>query len=288
MALMPVLSERARAKINLSLRILGRRADGYHELDSLVVFADVADTVILTLGVPPTVSVYGPFASAIEGENLATRALTLAAAAAPGLVIGAISIEKHLPVAAGVGGGSADAAAVLRLLRRANPDRAHAIDWLAIAAQLGSDVPVCFVGRACRMTGRGETLCPLDAVAPMAAVLVNPQAPVPGDKTRQVFARLAAPPLAAEFVPPIASASWTAADALVCINDLEAPARAVVPAIATVLDALQGDTLPRAARLSGAGPTCFALTQTMDDAHAVALRLTERFPAWWVRATTLS
>jgi 4-diphosphocytidyl-2-C-methyl-D-erythritol kinase len=284
---MPVLSERARAKINLSLRILGRRADGYHELDSVVAFADVADVVTLTLGVPPTVSVYGPFGDAIEGENLATRALELVAAAAPGLTAGAISIEKNLPVAAGVGGGSADAAAVLRLLRLANPARAASIDWMGLAAQLGSDVPVCLESRACRMTGRGEQLTPLHGFAPLAAVLVNPQAPVPADKTRQVFKRLAAAALPAERPASASTSRWTTADALSGVNDLQAPATAVVPSIATVLHALESDTLPHAVRLSGAGPTCFALTATMDDAHAVAMRIAERHPTWWVRATTL-
>ncbi len=284
---MPVLSERARAKVNLTLRILGRRLDGFHALDSVVAFADVGDVLTLTLGVPATVSVYGPFASAIEGENLAARALEMAAAAAPGLVAGAISIEKNLPVAAGVGGGSADAAAVLRLLRRANPVQAAHVDWMTLAAQLGSDVPVCFESRACRMTGRGEILNSIDGFAAIAAVLVNPQVPVPADKTRQVFKRLAAAPLTGP-VPTAAPNAWTAAQAIAGGNDLEAPAKAVIPAITAVLDALERDTLPWVARLSGAGPTCFALTATMDDAYAVAMRIAEHHPSWWVRATILS
>jgi 4-diphosphocytidyl-2-C-methyl-D-erythritol kinase len=283
--LLPVLSERARAKVNLTLRVLGKRPDGFHELDSVVAFADAGDIVTLTVGAAPTVSVYGPFASTIEGENLAARALELAVATVPDLKTGAISIEKHLPVAAGVGGGSADAAAVLRLLKRANPERAAAIDWPGIAAQLGSDVPVCFESRPCRMTGRGETLSVLDGFLPMAAVLVNPQVPVPADKTRQIFKHLAAGPV---VQVPSAVTVWTAAAALNATNDLQAPATAVIPEIATIVRALMNDTLPHAARLSGAGPTCFALLQTMDDAYAVADRISVQHPTWWVRATTLS
>jgi 4-diphosphocytidyl-2-C-methyl-D-erythritol kinase len=286
--LLPVLSERARAKVNLTLRVLGKRPDGFHELDSVVAFADVADVVTLTVGEAPTVSVYGPFAAAIEGANLAARALELVAMAAPGLKTGAISIEKHLPVAAGVGGGSADAAAVLRLLWRANPKLVNSIDWMAIAAQLGSDVPVCFENRPCRMTGRGETLSAVEGLQPMAAVLVNPQVPVPADKTRQIFKYLAAGPLHASGEVMRAMTPWTADAAIAGTNDLQAPASAVIPEIATIVSVLMHDTLPHAARLSGAGPTCFALCATMDDAYAVADRIGARHPSWWVRATTFS
>jgi 4-diphosphocytidyl-2-C-methyl-D-erythritol kinase len=284
--LLPVLSERARAKVNLTLRVLGKRPDGFHELDSVVAFADVADIVTLTVGEAPTVCVYGPFGTAIKGENLAARALELAVAAAPSLKTGAISIEKHLPVAAGVGGGSADAAAVLRLLKRANPERALDVDWMALSAQLGSDVPVCFEDRPCRMTGRGDTLSALDGFQPMAAVLVNPQVPVPADKTRQIFKHLAAGSLRGDGAREISP--WTAAEAVAGSNDLQAPATSVIPAIATIVGALMADTLPWAARLSGAGPTCFALCVSMDDAYAVADRISAQYPTWWVRATTLS
>jgi 4-diphosphocytidyl-2-C-methyl-D-erythritol kinase len=286
--LLPVLSERARAKVNLTLRVLGKRPDGFHELDSVVAFADVADVITLTVGEAPTVCVYGPFAEAIVGENLAERALHLVATAAPGLKTGAITIEKHLPVAAGVGGGSADAAAVLRLLKRANPQIARGVDWMGIAAQLGSDVPVCLENRPCRMTGRGETLSAMDGFQPMAAVLVNPQVPVPADKTRQIFKHLAAGPLSAVDLGVRAAKPWTAAEAVSGINDLQAPATAVIPEIATVVRVLMADTLPWAARLSGAGPTCFALCVSMDDAYAVADRISAQHPTWWVRATTLS
>jgi 4-diphosphocytidyl-2-C-methyl-D-erythritol kinase len=282
-----VLSERARAKVNLTLRVLGKRADGFHELDSIVAFADIADIVSLTLGDAPIVSVYGPFAGAIEGENLAARALELVAKVTPDLKSGSISIEKHLPVSAGVGGGSADAAAVLRLLRRANPVKGRDVDWLALAAQLGSDVPACLESQPCRMTGRGETLAALPGFAPMAAVLVNPQVPVPADKTRQIFKHLAAPPLSAPSQGMPTPTNWSTADALHGTNDLQVPAMAVFPAIATVITALYSDTLPWAARLSGAGPTCFALTATMDDAYAVAERMRAQHPSWWVRATTI-
>ncbi len=283
-----VLCERARAKVNLTLRVLGRRTDGFHELDSVVAFAEVGDVVTLTVGAAPTVSVNGPFASAIEGENLAARALRAVASAAPDFKSGAISIEKHLPVAAGVGGGSADAAAVLRLIRQANAARAVDVDWMALAAQLGSDVPVCLESRACRMSGRGETLTVLDGFVPMAAVLVNPQVPVPADKTGRIFRHLAAGPFSCQSGAGREVKSWTAAETLHGANDLEVPATAVIPSIATVLGSLKADPLSLAARLSGAGPTCFALTATIGDAHAIAARIAERHPGWWVRATTLS
>ena len=195
MADTPPFTTLARAKVNLTLRVHGRRADGFHELDSVVAFADIGDAVTLVAGAPIGVAMRGPFASAIGGENLAQRALSLAAAAAPELQLGHVTIDKQIPVAAGLGGGSADAAAVLRLIQRANPAHAARHDWLALAAGLGSDVPVCFADRACRMSGRGEIVEPIGVLPPLPAVLINPQVPVPPNKTRAVFTQLAAPPL---------------------------------------------------------------------------------------------
>jgi 4-diphosphocytidyl-2-C-methyl-D-erythritol kinase len=281
-----VLAETARAKVNLSLRILGKRADGYHELDSLVAFAGVGDTVTLTVGSPVTVTVHGPFSRAIVGENLAQRALNLAQATCPSLRVGGVTIDKQLPVAAGLGGGSADAAAVLRLVRRANPQLAAQVDWSAIAEALGSDVPACLLNRTCRMSGRGECLRLQLGVAPMAAVLVNPQAPVPPDKTARVFRALAALPVPIGVVPAgrrVAAAVFGPDVG----NDLEVPASTVVPAIADVLAVLRRNTLTLTARLSGAGPTCFALTRTMADALTLAADVSTNHAGWWVRATTL-
>ncbi len=148
--------ECARAKINLTLSVVGRRSDGYHELRSLVVFADIGDTVTLTLGAPPEVSVTGPFSADIAGRNLVAETLTRLAQAEPRFELGAVTIEKNLPVAAGLGGGSADAAAALRAIKRANPAISDTFDWMGFAAGLGSDVPVCFVNQPSLMWGRGE------------------------------------------------------------------------------------------------------------------------------------
>ena len=288
------LAVTARAKINLTLRVLGRRPDGFHALDSLVAFADIGDTVVMAPGKPRGVSTFGPFASAIIGENLVARAIALTLEAEPRLDIDHIGIEKLLPVAAGIGGGSADAAAALRLIRSINRHYADAVDWMAVAARLGSDVPVCLLDRACRMTGRGDVLTPLTGLAPLPAVLVNPRAAVPADKTAQVVRLLAAPMLTetaqpSDKVPAAEHASvagWLA-HLRELGNDLEAPATKVVPAIAAVLAALREHPATALARLSGAGPTCFALTATPHDAAALAEHLSERHPAWWVRATVL-
>ena len=149
--------ECARAKINLTLSVVGRRSDGYHELRSLVVFADIGDTVTLTLGAPPEVSVTGPFSADIAGRNLVAETLTRLAQAEPRFELGAVTIEKNLPVAAGLGGGSADAAAALRAIRRANPAISDTFDWIGFAAGLGSDVPVCLVNQPSLMWGREKS-----------------------------------------------------------------------------------------------------------------------------------
>src|SRR6476646_10188178 len=186
------LHETARAKINLTLTVLGRRLDGYHELESLVTFADIGDRVVLHPGPDCRVTASGPFATDIEGPNLLNRTLALLREADRDLLLGAVELEKNLPVAAGVGGGSADAAAVLRAVRRVNPERAGSIDWHGLAARLGADVPVCLAEIPARMRGVGDRIEPLDAAhrpPPLAAVLVNARVPLP---TAQVFTALAA------------------------------------------------------------------------------------------------
>jgi 4-diphosphocytidyl-2-C-methyl-D-erythritol kinase len=189
-----VLTEFARPKVNLTLKVLGRRADGYHELESLVVFASgIADTLTLTPGAPVEVRVSGPFAAAIIGQNLVERALDRLGAIEPRLVLGSIDLQKNVPVGAGLGGGSSDAAAVLRLARRANPDLAETVDWHAVAAGLGADVPVCLDDRAALVRGIGENLTPLPELPRLPAVLVNALSEVPAAKTAEVFRRLGAP-----------------------------------------------------------------------------------------------
>lgn len=285
------MQEIARAKVNLTLSILGRRPDGYHELDSLVAFAGIGDGIAFRPGEDPTVSVVGPFSGEIVGRNLVSVALEACAVAEPRLTLGSVVIDKRLPVAAGLGGGSSDAAAVLRAVRAANPTYADGVDWTAIAARLGADVTVCFENRPARMQGIGERVRPLSRLPAVPAILVNPMVEVPADKTRNVYRALAAPPVSEvrseTSLPMFETAADVMAHAARATNDLEPPACAVVPAIAEVMAALS--ELPEVAlvRLSGSGPTVFALFHDVPAATAAAEALAVRHPHWWVVATAI-
>lgn len=286
--------ERARAKVNLTLRVVGKRADGYHALESLVAFAgEPSDTLTLDCSRPADVTVIGPGAAAIVGENLIARALRLAGAAAPRIRLGHVTLDKQLPVAAGIGGGSADAAAVLRALRRANPELSATLDWPALALKLGADVPVCLASTPAFMWGIGERIAELPALPALPAVIVNPMCPVPADKTAQVFRCLAAAPLPegadVSASPP---GPFPDAEALFVYmgaigNDLEPPAMAVVPAIAEVKAALSASRGCRMAQLSGGGPTCFGIFESAAASARAAAALKAARPTWWVAATTL-
>jgi 4-diphosphocytidyl-2-C-methyl-D-erythritol kinase len=286
-----LIEELARAKVNLTLQVLGRRPDGYHALASMVAFASAADIVILNTGRPHAIEVSGPFAPKLASEYLIARTLKTLLSRHPALTLGAIHLDKRLPVAAGIGGGSADAAAVLRAVRRANPELQAAVDWYGIAATLGADVPVCLANELTFMTGIGDAL---QAMPPLPesidAVLVNPQVAVPPDKTAQVFHALNARDLAAaesgESLPPRMGSSSEVIEAIARLgNDLEAPAAAIMPAVADVLAALRATPGCHAARMSGAGPTCFGI---FDDAASAAGALRHAQPGWWVEAVTLS
>ncbi len=294
---MPAISEPARAKINLTLRVLGRRADGYHEIESLVAFADaVADRISIAPGTPPAVATEGPFATEIAGENLIEAALREAAAAEPSLILGAVTLAKHIPVAGGLGGGSADAAALLRALRRINPGVEDKVDWPAIAARLGADVPACLADRPAIVRGIGERVSPVPTLPALHAVLVNPMAHVLVDKTARVFQTLSAAALPrdgdtteAQPVPDFGGDG----EALVAYvqdtgNDLTTAARAVMPEIDAVLAAIERTPGCLGARMSGAGPTCFGLFASEPAAAAAPAALTQAQPRWWVRATRLS
>ena len=298
---MAIVNQWARAKVNLTLRVLGRRPDGYHELISLVAFAAVGDRITLDSSfdrarTPADHVVSGPFAASIEGVDLVSRAIELVRRLRPELVVGRVALDKRLPVAAGLGGGSADAAAVLRAIRAVNPIRADAVDWLGLAQQLGADVPVCFVDRPTVMRGIGErmTRC---CVPEISAVLVNPQLPVPVDKTRRVFQALAAGPLGSDcsrVAGDDARLDAGVADLGELVelmrrhgNDLEPPALKVMPAIAAVKAALLGSAGCRHAQLSGAGPTCFGVFGSAAEALAAAEALRAAEPSWWVEATTI-
>ena len=284
------LTDTARAKINLTLRITGRRADGYHELESLVVFAGLADTLTLEPAAHTSLDITGPFAGAIDaaGDNLVLKAFNALAALVPGLKGGRFRLDKHIPVAGGVGGGSADAAAALRLLARLNDISFDDARLMTAALRTGADVPVCFVSRACVMSGVGERLSPPLHLPELPALLVNPRV---GVATRDVFAALARSGLPKDDrtlgdVP-------RDADALIKYlrghgNDLTSPAIACAPVIGEVLQELEALPGVRLVRMSGSGATCFALFATEAEAAAAESQLAARRPDWWAAATILN
>lgn len=285
-------SEFAPAKINLTLEILGRRPDGYHELRSLVAFArDVGDVLTSKPGQYAGVEMTGPFADDISGSNLVDKAVAAFVAKAQNAVSSRLRLEKNLPVASGIGGGSADAAAALRLLSAAHPG-ATEFDLPTIARNLGADVPVCLKSRSVVMTGIGEHLDEVALPGDLYAVLVNPLISVPSNKTAQVFAKLGAKVLTTspseEPAPRFSSAQEIIAYVKARDNDLEKPARQLFPVIDAILSELNNLDGSRLARLSGAGPTCFALFDAKQAADAAASALTERQPGWWIRSTRLA
>jgi 4-diphosphocytidyl-2-C-methyl-D-erythritol kinase len=282
----------APAKVNLTLHVLGRRADGYHELESLVVFADAGDRLSFTPGATLDLAVTGPTAGAAgaSSDNLVLKAARALSERVDGLRLGHFILEKHLPVAAGLGGGSSDAAAALRLLARHNGLSLDDARLHAAATATGADVPVCIAPRARTMRGIGEILSADLPLPELPAVLVNPGVAVP---TRDVFTRLAAPPLTAQpartdHVPAVEDLDAVVSALGRCRNDLEAPAVALQPVIADVLARLRGADDCRLARMSGSGATCFGLFGSVRTAHDAAQALQAAHPAWWVRATTFS
>lgn len=287
-----IFTERASAKVNLTLKVLGRRSDGYHALESLVVFAaDVHDVITLDSAAPPLVRVDGPTAAQLTGKNLVAEAQTLLHHLAPDEPIGALHLEKQLPIAAGIGGGSADAGAVLRLVQRAYPHVPEWRDLRAVAKQLGADVPVCFTNHASVMTGIGEHLEPALLPAACAIVLVNCQQQVPADKTARVFRSLAAP-AHINSARPTPSLKFADVDALASYmtqhdNDLEPVATQIMPAILEVLEAVVATQGCRIARMSGAGPTCFGIFDTIEHAADAVHELTSRYPNWWIKSSRL-
>ncbi|MFM9940686.1 MAG: 4-(cytidine 5'-diphospho)-2-C-methyl-D-erythritol kinase [Hyphomicrobiaceae bacterium] len=284
-----MLEEFAPAKVNLTLVVHGCRPDGYHELDSLVVFASVGDHLTFEPGGPLALTTSGAYATAITDENLVLKAVRRAAALSPHLDVGQFTLAKQLPVAAGLGGGSADAAAALRLLRRANPEAAARIDWKAVAAACGADVPVCLAGKAARMQGVGETVTPLVSLPPLACVIANPRVAL---STADVFRALRAPPVGAGLPVSFPHRFRSSTDLVAFVrsgrNDLEPPAMALCPVIGDVLQALSacGDCL--VARMSGSGPSCFAVFSSGASADRAAMALRQQHPDWWIAATTLA
>ena len=281
------IEEAAPAKLNLYLHVVGRQPDGYHLLDSLVAFASVGDRLTVTPCEQPAFAVVGPRAEAVPADraNLAWQAVE-AAAAALGRDAGvSVVLDKHLPVAAGIGGGSADAAAVLRALARLWDIPADA-PWLAeLAGRLGADVPVCLAGHSCFVGGIGERLDPAPPVAGTPVVLVNPGEPL---ATPAVFkARTGAFSQADRFAEPIGGPAGLAAKLAQRRNDLTGPARHLCPAVDRVLPALQTTDGCLLARMSGSGATCFGLYPDQTAAQAAAAALREGHPDWWVAAGEL-
>ena len=286
------LATRAPAKINLTLHVLGRRPDGYHDLESLVVFAGTGDDVSLDPGPDLALSVEGPTATlAGQGtDNLVLKAARLLAERTPGLRLGRFRLVKRLPVAAGLGGGSSDAAAALRLLARLN---GLSLDDPAVreAARLsGADVPVCLQPRARMMRGVGDELGPGLALPPLFAVLVNPGIPV---ETPAVFRELGLEPGArpSGAAHPAVAGSTDPKALLRALslarNDLEGPALRLQPVIGEALTALSATPGCRLARMSGSGATVFGLYESCTAAGAATKALRRARPGWWVKGTSL-
>lgn len=285
------ISELAAAKINLSLEIRGKRPDGYHELSSLVVFTKLGDHLTVTPTDDLSLRIEGPFATSLidETDNLVLRAARALQAHCRVSHGAALVLEKNLPIASGIGGGSADAAATLRALTRLWQIEILPRDLNALALHLGADVPACLGSQSCRMSGIGEQVEAVDYMPRFSLLLVNPLVPV---ATREVFARLAAPPVRVAQ-PPIEVPDFASVTALLAWlhdhgNDLQQPARQTAPVIGEVLSALHEDATCLLARMSGSGATCFGIYADEVEASAAASLLRRRRPGWWVAATSLN
>jgi 4-diphosphocytidyl-2-C-methyl-D-erythritol kinase len=270
------MRETARAKVNIALHVLGRRADGFHDLDTLFAFAEVGDVLDAEPAESLSLEIAGPFAQALEeADNLvlrAARALKERYRIARGA---ALRLDKRLPVAAGLGGGSADAAAALRLLTRLWDIDASEADLLDLAAMLGADVPACLLSRTMRGQGRGDRLIPAaSTLAGTPILLVNPGTAL---ATADVFRRWAGPgsrPLPAD---PLAGG-----------NDLEPAAIALAPVVGEVLDRLRSAPGVTLVRMSGSGATCFGLFESEAARDSAGAAIAAERPAWWLLASRLT
>jgi 4-diphosphocytidyl-2-C-methyl-D-erythritol kinase len=282
----------APAKVNLYLHVGAPAADGYHPLSSLMAFADFGDEVSLHAADALDLTVTGPFAGALDGggENLVTRAaLALIRAARRPLPPFALALDKRLPVASGLGGGSSDAGAALRLIRDALGLALDDAGLEAVAAGLGADGAACLWGRPVVAEGRGERLSPAPAFAAVDAVLVNPGVAVSTPAVYRRFDELgrfgevAPPPVPEAFENPQELAAWLAMQR----NDLEPAAIDVAPAVGAVLETLAGEPETLLARVSGSGGTCFALCGSDIEAEGLAERVEALAPQWWVKRVRL-
>lgn len=276
----------APAKINLFLHVGAPGGDGYHPLCSLMAFADVGDRVVLHEADSLSVRVHGPFGGMLagEGDNLVLRAARalLARARGPQPLVG-LSLEKLLPVAAGLGGGSSDAGAALRLMRAALGVQVDDVELEAIAVSLGADGAACLWGRPVLAQGRGELLTPAPQMPTIEAVLVNPRVEVSTPAVYRAFDALgefgdiAPPPMPAAFESVEELAAWLG----MMRNDLQAPAVGLAPEVGDVLATLFEERETLIARMSGSGATCFAICASDIEADALAARVDALRPDWW-------
>jgi len=283
--------EHAPAKVNLTLAVIGRRNDGHHDIESLVAFAAVADALAFTPSHELALTVRGPTACAAGplADNLVLKAARALAERVSGLKWGRFVLSKRLPAAAGVGGGSSDAGAALRLLASANRLALDDPRLHEAARTIGADVPVCLDPRARIMRGRGEILSEPLTLPRLPAILVNPGVAL---STREVFAKLQ---LTAGYGLRSTRASEPVPldrDSYLSYlsnysNDLETPARSIEPTVGRALAALRAISGCRLARMSGSGATCFGLFESTRAAAAAAKVLREQHPGWWIRATTI-
>jgi len=276
-----VVTERAPAKINLFLHVGDKRADGFHPVQSLAVFTDLGDCLTLETAFGLSLTIDGPFAKGLDGES---DNLVLRAARALDSQGAKLTLTKNLPVASGIGGGSADAAAALRGLRQLWSVAKDDVTLRDIAAGLGSDIPVCLLSQSCFMEGRGEILRPAQSMPRVPMLLVNPGVPVP---TKDVFAALK-DRSGVEMALPRGRFSDTA-DLLRFLettrNDLEEPARRLQPVIGEVLARIAALPGALVARMSGSGATCFAIFADDDCCARAADMLKQAHGDWWIAPT---
>jgi 4-diphosphocytidyl-2-C-methyl-D-erythritol kinase len=280
----------APAKLNLFLHVGDRRPDLYHDLQSLVAFAETSDVLDVAPASELTLTISGPFAAQTprgSGNLIVKAAQALAERFLPEPLGAAIALEKNLPVAAGLGGGSADAAAALRALNLVWDLNRSEQELIEIAQTLGSDVPACLLSRPCWMEGRGERVVPTGAMPPLDLVLVNPGVLL---RTEKVFQALNARTGTAAMHPPSGIATlWELVAYLKDSgNDLEAPATLLQPDIDHVLEALEHEPACVLAQMSGSGATCFAIFDGRDYAEGAADRIAREHAHWWVRATRIA
>ena len=282
----------AAAKVNLYLHVAPPTPDGYHPIASLMAFADVGDTVMAQPADALSMAIEGPFGQGLSAgpDNLVLRAAAALLARAGRPDAGAkLILTKALPIAAGLGGGSSDAGAALRLLNAMLGLGFGEAELEDVAAGIGADGAACVRGRMLVAEGRGEQLSPAPSMPPLPAVLVNPGVPSPTGAVYRAYDESGAPGLADRADhPPLNAVRDVVFWLHACRNDLEPPALKLEPRIAQALAALADEPEALLTRMSGSGATCFALTETRAEAEALAARLAAAHPGWWVKACTLS